>query len=61
MTARINRYYRLKSYEVKREVRLGNCVIDLAATHPKTGEKVAVEVKAAGDDLIRGLGQLGEA
>jgi len=61
LTVRISRYYRLKGYEVQKEVKLGNCVIDLTATHPKTGEKVAIEVKASGDDLIRGLGQLAEA
>jgi len=61
LTARITRYYRIKGYTVQREVKLGNCVVDLVATHPRTGEKVAVEVKASGDDLIRGLGQLAEA
>lgn len=61
LSQRIAHYYRLRGYEVEREVKLGNCIIDLAATHPKTGEKVAIEVKATGDDLIRGLGQLAEA
>ena len=61
LTARVTRYYRLKGYVVEREVKLGNSVIDLAATHPRTREKIAVEVKASGDDVVRGVGQLCEA
>ena len=61
LTTRITRYYRLKGYEVQREVTLGNCVIDLIAINPRTKEKIAIEVKGSGDDLIRGIGQLAEA
>ncbi|MEM2905488.1 MAG: hypothetical protein QW057_10275 [Candidatus Bathyarchaeia archaeon] len=43
LTTRISRYYRVRGYEVKREVKLGNCIIDLAAARPETGEKVAIE------------------
>ena len=61
LMTRITRYYRLKGYEVQREVKLGNCAIDLIAINPRTKEKIAIEVKGSGDDLIRGIGQLAEA
>ena len=61
LTARITRYYRIKGYKVEREIKLGNCVIDLQAIHPRTKERIAIEIKGSGDDLIRGIGQLAEA
>jgi len=43
-----------------RRIRLGNTEIDGEAWG-LSGERIAIEIKTAGDDLCRGLGQLCEA
>jgi len=42
LTARIGLYYKLLGYEVQREVKLSNCLIDLVAINPRIKERIAI-------------------
>jgi len=56
----IQRYFRAQGYKVNMKgVRVGNSVIDGEAANDS--EKIALEIKSAHDDIVRGIGQLSEA
>jgi len=57
----VKRHYKALGYKVSlRRIRLGNSEIDGEAIGPD-GEKIAIEIKTPGDDIVRGIGQLTEA
>ena len=57
----VKKYFKAQGFKVSmRRIRLGNTEIDGEALGLE-GERIAIEIKTAGDDLCRGLGQLSEA
>lgn len=56
----IKKHFECLGYEVNMDrIKLGNSEID-GESH-KDNERTAIEIKTHNDDIVRGLGQLGEA
>jgi hypothetical protein len=57
----IAHHYRSLNYKVSmKPTGVGNAMVDGVAIGPE-GERIAIEVKSPGDDIVRGIGQCFEA